>query len=471
MKKTISFICAIFIALALLMPCFCCAKTTSDNEIAFAGIEDDFYTAESIDLISKNPSGSITNGIIEDVAPFDTSTNKKMEGMSITPTSDDYGQIKSKSFKINQYNPSEDDVVYLWIYLIDTVSFHLNITLTDNMTKSLMWHFDSLELYEIGTGWKLLGLKLSDFNSDEFVSNTYEYIMFNYEMEDTGDGNNEDVAIKASEKLSFFHIFVSNVSNPKIPSGKVAELSNSFYKLTEDLPFGETVFVGDKIKIQKPEEMFEYLYIGKYDLSNYTTSGKYYWTLIIESPSRTRTNIDFGDTILFTEQGFYQLTIQLIEVGTFSNQIRLNKDISIFCDEAHLGYFSMGTTYKIKDTESILIAFKLAQNFVQDEELKVSLNNKNAEIETYYEEDGFLYIFVSGKSGGNTTLEIFAKGSTLYNSEKLDLVSSAIIEIESTEKKMDVFLVILWITFACFCVVIIIYLIISLVKARKNDVK
>ena len=475
MKKIQSLFYALIITLALLMPCFCASQKTNTTEIAFANVEDSYYDNDAIDLISRNPSGNIMNGIVEDIAPFNTDTYQKMEGKSITPSSDDYGQINAKNFKITQYQPSEGDVVYLWVYLIDVFSFELKISLSDSLSNTVSWEFDSMDLYEFGTGWKLLALKLSDFDSEvSYTEHTYEYINFSYKSEDDGfsDGEKyEDYAEKTTEKFSFYHVFVADVVDAEKSSGIVAELSNSYYKLSESFPFNGTVFVGDKIKIQKPAEIFEYLYIGKYDLSNYTTSGKYYWSLKIQSPSKVTTNVDFGDMILFNELGFYNLTIQLVEVGTFKNVVRLNKDISIFCDEAHFGTFNMGLNYKIKDNEKLLITFILTDNFVTAEDYEVSLDNKNAEIESYYEKDGVLYICVAGRSGGVCKLNISAKGSTRYNDSNMEMLSSATINIESTEKQTDIFLVILWIVFACFCLGIVIYLIISLVKARRNDVK
>ena len=99
MKRSLSLICAFVIALALLMPWFSAAKKNKSNHIAFANVENEYYDSNAIDLISRNPIGNISNGVLENIAPYDTDTNKKMEGYSITPNSDDYGQIKSKSFK------------------------------------------------------------------------------------------------------------------------------------------------------------------------------------------------------------------------------------------------------------------------------------------------------------------------------------------------------------------------------------
>ena len=125
----------------------------------------------------------------------------------------------------------------------------------------------------------------------------------------------------------------------------------------------------------------------------------------------------------------------------------------------------------MKDNENLLLTFRFSDNIQMTENYEITIDNNNAEIDTYYEENGILYIQVSGVSAGVSTLNISAKASSKLNEEARDFTSSAEIQILSTKEKVDVFMVIIWATFGCFCGVILIYMTISLVKARKNDVK
>ena len=65
MKKAFSLVCVLFFALALVLPNFSYAKKTERENTAFANIEEGFYNSNAFDLISRNPSGSISNGVLE----------------------------------------------------------------------------------------------------------------------------------------------------------------------------------------------------------------------------------------------------------------------------------------------------------------------------------------------------------------------------------------------------------------------
>ena len=470
MKKTFGLICSILMAMACLMPCFCRSKIQNSSNRSYAHIEQKYFTVQSQDLISTDISG-VNNGIVESVAPFNTDTKQRMEGKSITPTADDYGQLKNKEFAIQNFTPQNGDVIYLWVYLIDALTFKLNISLFASSTNTLEWNFNSYEVYTMGSGWKLLALKLSDFEETKYLNSTYKSIIFTYASEPESGNGSEKYEVETNERFSFYHVFVTNGDEDVLKSGLIYDMGGSFYEFSDDFPFGGTVFVGDKIKLQSPEHIFEYLYIGKYDLTDYLGSGKYYWKLSIESPQLSKSSIDFGDVILFTQNGFYRLTIQMLEDGSIEDEIVLNKDVSIYCDEATLGRFVMGSSYEVKDNESILVKFKLSPNVKLNGNYTISLNNNKAKVATYYEEAGIVYVRVQGVDGGQVNLEIKADGQSLYGEKNDVFVAQANIKVISTKQPVDVFMVIIWMVFACFCVGILIYLTISLVKARKNDVK
>ena len=82
-----------------------------------------------------------------------------------------------------------------------------------------------------------------------------------------------------------------------------------------------------------------------------------------------------------------------------------------------------------------------------------------------------MYVCVVGKGNGKVDLEISAEAKSKYNSKTQTFSSKATISVDYTKDDVDIFMVIIWITFGVFCLVIIIYLSISVVKARKNDVK
>ena len=101
----------------------------------------------------------------------------------------------------------------------------------------------------------------------------------------------------------------------------------------------------------------------------------------------------------------------------------------------------------------------------------LTLNNNNAEIESYYEEDGVVYVCLYGKSSGLSDLTISAEGKTKFNDDTQTFSSIATISVDYTDSGVDVFNIVLWVLFIGFCAGIIIYLLISVVKARRNDVR
>lgn len=479
MKKKLSFILAVIFGLAFVMlPVFAMNKN-SNKSIVFAveNAENRFFIeGNSFDLISKNPTGKIENCTIDSgIAPFDTETKSMMEGSSITPAADEYGQILNPiGISIKPYTPTTSDVIYLWVYLIDTTIFKLNFSLNSGSSEGISWEFDSTEVYEMGTGWKILALPLSKFSADKLKEN-YTTLSVSYyaESEDyIGEEGYEKYDVVAKENFSIFHAFYTKNVNSSQNSGIVYSLGKTYYKFSNKFNVSKTVFIGDKIKINSADELFEYLYVGKYDLSTYTTTGRYFWSLSLKSPEASSGDgVEFGEEISFAQNGYYVLNISLYENRTYYNLQILNEDISIYCDELSLGFFLMGSTYKIKDNENVQLTFKLTDGITVLNELSVSTTNNNAAIESYYQEDGVVYVMVSGVSKGSSGVEISAKAISNNGSRAKEFSAVASIKIESSEESTDIFVVILWVTFGCFCAFFVVFLVISLVKARKNDVK
>lgn len=457
-----------------MLPSFLPAKKVTQNQAVSANIENEYYKEDSFDLISKNPSGFV-NCKIENIAPFDPDTKSKMDGSSVTPDADEFGQFSSRTFSINAYTPERDDAIFMWIYLIDVVTFKLKISIYDGSSSVLSWEFDSQQVYDMGIGWMLIKLNLRDFEfSEDYTTKIYDRITFSYlsEAEEfEGEEGYESYDVKTDERFSFYHVFVSKNANYSENSGKIYSLAKSYYEFCDNFITGGTVFVGDKLKLSSVKDVFKYLYTGKYDLSNYMSSGKFYWTLSVKDPELVKTKIDFGDTVNFYKSGYYVISITLNQKTTITNKSILNIDINLYSEELTLGSFISGSRYSLKDNEKIMLSFKLSNGIDIEGDYEISLSNNNAEIDSYYEKDGILYVCVAGKNAGTSTLQITAKGISKHNSQVQDFSAEASITISQSSKGVDVFMVILWITFGVFVVGFIIYLLISLVKSRKNDVK
>lgn len=476
-KKLLSIIFACVVAFVGLTPCFSLLslKAIEQKFASGSGIEDSFFNETSKDLIPTNITTTLANAKTENnVAPYNLETKTRYDGSVVTPNAGEYGEFKNRSFGIlGGYSPKVDDAIFLWVYLLDKFSYTLRISIS-NGADMLSWEFSHQQITIMGDGWKLLQLNLRDheFSSEDYMTKTYSTIIFSYcseaEFEETEETEfYEGIESKTNERFSFYHVFASEDVSNEHSSGMIYNLPKTYYEYKENFNFNSTVFIGDSILLKNAKEIFDVLYVGKYDLSNYTTESKYYWTVSITSPSSVTTKIEFGNYINFYEEGYYYLTIQLHQQG---EGVILNDDISIFCEELTLGRFMMGTSYKIKDNEKILISFNLADGIVFDD-YSVLINNNKAKIYSNYQEGNVVYICVAGVSSGAANLEITAKARSKNGVKSKSITSSATITIEENEKSMSLEILILWIVLAVLCTIFMVYMAISVVKSRKNDVK
>ena len=346
MKKIFSLIFGIVMCLSVMLISFLPVKNLEKNQTyASESIEQNFYDGSTKELVVKNPSSLI--GASADKTPFDEEKKQRMDGVSITPTADEFGQVSYYSQTIAGgagYTPEVSDNILMWVYLIDAIAFKLEISLTNSSSENaLTWSFGAQQVYEMGSGWKLIALKLSDFQ-DEIIEapQSYSLITFKYLSEASdleGEEGYESYDIVTDERFSFYHIFTTKNAKYIEKSGIILSLSKSFYKFSENFNLGDDVFVGDKVKVESPSNMFDYFIVGKNDLSDYLDSGKYYWNLSIKNPSSYTSALDFGDTINFTEKGFYYLKIQLFEDKALDDESVFYTGINIHCDELYLGKF------------------------------------------------------------------------------------------------------------------------------------
>ena len=145
--------------------------------------------------------------------------------------------------------------------------------------------------------------------------------------------------------------------------------------------------------------------------------------------------------------------------------------INLYCEKYSPGSFLLGKNYSVTDENSVIISFKLNDLSLTADDFLISLSNNNAQISSYYIEDGVLYICVMGQSKGVSKLTISSNELTVNGVGKVDFSDEVVIDISSEKREVDLFMIILWTSFGAFCLGFVIYLLISLVKSRKNDVK
>ena len=475
MKKFFSFIFGLMILLVSILPSFLLFNQNKTNKAyATESIEREFYDESAYELISTNPSSSSSVTIESNKAPFDENTKQRMPGSIITPNADDYGQVFSSNLAVSTFSPTENQSIFMWVYLIGAVTFKLSVSIYDSSSSTLTWNFDSMRVYEMNSGWILLELKMSDIiTEDDYSSKNYNVLIIKYysEIEDqTEDPDYSPYQIATTERFSIYHVVLADSIDNDKTSGKIYSVNKTCYKFNENFLPSNTVFSGDEISVDSPSAVFEYLYVGKYDLDTYSVAGKYLWNIAISGPSGGKRAVEFGEKIKFVSIGFYYIAIQLYEKMALEDQLIMNIGVNIYCEEVTLGNFAMGSKYIVNGTDVVVIEFRLSQEVIIEDEINVKMSNKKAEISSYYIDDGILYVKVLPKERGTSKLEISAEATNKHNSKTENYTSEATLEIRLPAKN-ELFIIILWVVFGGFCVAILIYFVFSVVSAQKKDVK
>lgn len=454
---------------------FACKETTIQTANA-AKFEDSL--TNKVDIISENPP-AFAGVNIENISPFYT-PNSESTGSSITPNADKYGQVSGVSFNVSPFKFNGTNSLYMWLYLFDTQTFELNINIYDNSANTCTWFFDSSVIKSYGEGWSLLELKLNDCIESEngtiSLENEYINISFSYKSEYVQ--NLENYLLETSERFSIYHVYLASKTLSNSTSGQVDSMAKAFGKLSDDFFASSVAYKRDKVELKDPYSIFEYIMVGKTEYSKLSNKSSFSWIITVYGPDGTEIEMDFGDTFTFYSMGCYTFNIELYEKRRFLNQqvefsqVKiLNESHKVFCEELALGQFVVGMDYKIKEGELLRVAFSLARGITIVGDFNIELSNDNVEIESQYIEDGMQYFLIKGLDIGTTTLKISASAKSENGTEIKTFSSEVNVEVLSTENSEEYSITTLWVIFGGFCAFFVGFLINSLVKARRNDVK
>ena len=98
--------------------------------------------------------------------PFDYATQKCLDGVSISPSADEYGQTNVTAFLVSSvFSITEAESLYLWVYIPDTIALVLTIEVKSADGETLSWTLTPNDFGDILStsvvGWKLLELPAS----------------------------------------------------------------------------------------------------------------------------------------------------------------------------------------------------------------------------------------------------------------------------------------------------------------------
>lgn len=468
--------------------CFCMSFIWLANfsdpqtEPANAAIFSENDLQNKVDYLPVDESvlaGKYSN--ILSAAPFDSRIEGFMEGKSLTPIADEYKQFDFIFNFDNTQSIETIDSFYAWVYLPGdplTNFYDLQFTLYLG-GGSVTWLFDFNVLsdmsmvYSGGTvsyGWKLFELCPADNTSSTIDTSKIS----NYQV--TGLG----VSYKVNKELldqsgatvppyypktnmSIYHIYKAVSHNGY--SGMILSLNYSSFKTKESFRNSfNGLYVGDKYKFGQASDIFEYVYVGKDEISNKSLTG---WKIEVENNGKV-TNYEFGGTLEIKNTGSYSLSIKYQEFRSSSSITIVNYSDSFYVEEFGIGSFTM-PDYSFKVGETFMATFEINAGFILDGEVKVTSSDESIASVEYVKNGKVVSVQVTGHKKGKVNIVVEAQGHREGEAVKT-YSSKSLVRVTSTETS-NLSQLILWISLGIFSVVLLGYLIISFVQARKNSVK
>ena len=477
-KRILSLILGIMCGITLVFAGFCAPKIQNN---AFA---DDVKFSESSlqnkqDIIGENASISGATALAHS-APFDKENKTMMQGYSYAPLWSSSGQINSKinfSTGGTPFVANDGESVYVWLYFPQFLLYELKLGFYNAQQKGVYWQFDDAVLLDelndggkklFAYGWRLFELNFADaelVGLDSAYGTTFSIFEIVYQLPD-----NTQTTETVSESLSFYHVYKADSFGATgvkyYQDFTLFELKPSFNTKLKNL------YIGDSLKFNGIYDIFEYVIVGNKDVKNYTNLTAYRWSIILNDTNSATLDVEYGEEYTFQNRGWYSINVKLYKTttqsGVTTTSIVLNTSSSFYIEKFNIGAFS-GNNYSFEIGKSYAVKFLMADDFVLDSDIVISVSNKKLASATYYIEGNLCYITVDVLDLGNGTITLTASGHREGYSE-IETYSSSV-NFFTTYGDQNTSETFLWICFGGFCVILVSYGIISFVKARKFGVK
>jgi len=488
MKKILSLVFCVISSIMFFMLAFNVnlTQTNAENLTSSIFTENDIKNKEDIISVDKN----IFGGAVATVgnSPFDEETDTLMDGYTITPNSDAYNQV-DWSVGVSGFTLSFSQSVYMWVYLPcdpDYNLYTLKLTITDiSKNLKLTWEYEHSQLVDMiskiaigdkNYGWVLFELNpaTTGVSSEELVDANFTRLGISYNSEIP------ELAIKVNNNaLSFYHVYKGD--SVKNSSVIIIKQKYAIYKFAESYLGNKIAHIGDTYKFDF-KNIFEYIYIGKYDMYKYSIEG-YTWNISLKDSYSKVIDLNANQEYVFERVGWYSVNITLKErnhiISNDENQgLNIDKFIfsvssSIKCEEYSLGTFG-NPKYTIPTNNEYIVTFKFYDGFKIYGDFVISTSDeKVAVIDSYsFDEDTkTIYIKINTKKSGNIQLNIEANGF-MDDKNKLSEYSRScnlVVKGENASTKLST--IFLWVILGIYGVALVVFVVISVVKSRQNSVK
>lgn len=477
MKKVFGMILAVIISITSVMCAFSWLKLENRKASADVIGLDEFSESKlenKVDILDPTKLyATYASEQKSQKAPFYVKTETLMEGYTFFPTENSKREVNS-SYYLNEFSVMPNKSIFMWIFIPNENTYTLKLKFETAENYYISWEYGAYELglimdattsAEITYGWKLFEFCVNDADVSAEISGIISSAVFNkmtisYVSEDGIYIENNN------NKFAFYHVYqADSFSN----WSTIVETVNYANYRVKDNFITDSYYIDEEIYFTSVVDMFDYLYVGQTNLfENYGTM--YSWEIeVIDSDGKTYDK-SFGDKFVFAKAGNHRLNFTIYEYKSSSSSAVVYIPYSVNAQMFVFGAFT-NIDYEFEKGETKQIYFKISSYFEFDEEsIEVLIDDKKKASVTYYVEDGLCHIKVKGLKAGDTSISVRVTGGRRGLNESEVYECSTDIKVTDSDEKSDTE-VFLWVILGIYAVGFGIFVVISLVKARRVSVK
>ena len=478
MKKVFGFILAMVFSITSVMFAFSWLDNDQKANAVSSALEfDESKLKNKQDIIDPlNLNASQYLDARENMNPFDEESETMMPGYAIYPKIVGTEEEIDSFYTVKGFSLIPSESIYMWIFIPNQLNYELSIEFqTSTADNYIKWKFSTVKLGDLldqnekenfTYGWRLFELAVSDAEMSGEVKNSLSSQVFNIMKIKYTNFNGVFIDVNKNE-FAFYHVYIADSFSNKSTIVKALHYTN--YKIKENFLEMKSFFIDEEILFVSVQDIFEYLYVGQYNLREYTNPN-YTWKIVVTDPEGDTHQKTFGEKYVFDEYDTHRIEFTLTEY-----RVLAAATVLFVSHNVNVGIFTLGSFtnvgYEVDKGETKLITFKFSNYFTYNPEtVLVEVTNKNCASTTYYIENDTCYIKIKGLKKGKIKISVQAEGGKTGSYEAATYKCSTAVEVKDPNKKSATE-VILWVILGIYAGGLTIFVVISLVKARRVSVK
>lgn len=474
MKKFVCLCFAILMSITSVMLAFLWQNNT--NKFASA-VFSESELKNKVDILNPTQmNSSFQVDAKQNTTLFDQTNEKLMAGSVVVPTASSDTKSVNSVYSISNTTLADNDSIFMWIFIPNEYEYDLSVAFETIDGYSVSWIIESNDLNnmlesskitEFSYGWRQFEFPVIKANiSGEIKANLSQAIFTVLRVSYENDGTLMSID-GVNNNFMFYHIYKADRHSNDVCI--VGMQSYVTYKLKESFLDEKIYFVDDEINVSNVQEIFEYLIVGDNNLHQ-ETSNDYSFELSIIDSLNEEYDSAFGTKFVFENSGYHKFVVKVKEYRkNEDNATVLYASKTFNVSNFILGSFT-NVDYKVNIDEKKSVTFKLSGYFDAESDIVVAVGDKTLASITYYIKDDICYIKIVGLKEGETKITVKATGKQpgAIESKLYSMSTTLTIENPNTKSASEVFL---WVILGVYGVAFVIFLSISLVKARRTGVK